>query len=247
MKPITWSVIAGALLLCVTGVAWFAIPSFSSPNFFLAETGIGYDPLTNDEANRSLAIALGVDSTTDDKAKRPKTKDPLTTDQQLEVLLVERYDAPKGSSTQQMRQGEVYLYDYATNTLIHTLVDVATGSVKTEHLQGVQLPLTAHEEERAVALIVDDTALWRTLSERYKIITGDSLRDMEQLQIKVSLFLAEAMPDQVNPAAKQCGLHRCAQVLLFTIDRTVLEILPIVDLSKGEVIQLMSDSWTKAS
>lgn len=237
MKIVTGSVLVGALLLCLGGLAWFALPGFSSTNFLPLDTGIGYDPLTTDEADQALAIALAHGE-----------KQALAADSQaLEVLLVERYDAPKGSAMEDVRHGDVYLYDYATDTLIHTIVNVATGSVTTERLQGVQLPLTVREEERAVALIVEDRELWRLLSERYEIITGDPLEDMTQLQVKVSLFLAEAMPDQVNAAAQACGQHRCAQVLLFTIDRTVLEILPIVDLSEGQVIQLMSDSWTEAS
>ena len=106
----------------------------------------------------------------------------------------------KKSPALHQRQGEVYLYDYATDTLIHTVVDVATGSVQTEYLQGVQMPLTTHEEARAVDLILADEQLWQTLSERYEIITGDSLLDMEQLQVKVSLFLADAMPDSGEPS-----------------------------------------------
>jgi hypothetical protein len=247
MKPFKWSIIAAALFLCVGGLVWFAIPSFSSASFFLTDTGIGYDPLTRDEADHALALALGIDEPRSNSVNGAETGIGIASGQSIEVLRVERYDAPKGSDTTVGRQGEIYLYDYATDTLTHSVVNVATGVVTTEQLHGVQLPLTAREEARALDIIVDDQLLWQTLSDRYAIITGEPLLDMTQLQVKVSLFLGDAMPDQVNPAAERCGQHRCAQVLLFTVDRTVLEILPIVDLSHGQVIQLMSDSWTDAS
>lgn len=241
MKSITWSLVVGALLLCLGVMAWFVAPGLSAPNLLLTDRGVGYDPLTSDEANRALAIALGIDE------QKPRAAEIRTVIQPMEILLVERYDAPKDSPAEALRQGEVYLYDYTTDTLIHSIVDVATGSIQTKRLQGVQLPLTTQEEDRAVDLLLADKALWRMLSERYEIITGDSLEDLSQLEMKVSLFLADAMPDQVNEAAQQCGQHRCAQVLLFTVDRTVLEVLPIVDLSEGRVIQLLSDSWIEAS
>lgn len=241
MKSITWSLAVGALLLSLGAVAWLVMPGLTASNLLLTDSGVGYDPLTSDEANRALAIALGIDE------RKPSAAEVRAIVQPMEVLLVERYDAPKGSPAADLRQGEVYLYDYTTDTLIHTVVDVATGSVQTKRLQGVQLPLTIQEEARAVDLILADKALWHMLSERYELITGDPLEDMTQLEVKVSLFLADAMPDQVNEAAQACGQHRCAQVLLFTVDRTLLEVLPIVDLSEGRVIQLLSDSWIEAS
>jgi hypothetical protein len=126
---------------------------------------------------------------------------------------------------------------------LHHIVDINSGGMRVEEYQGVQLPLTVREEARAVQLLRDDAELWTALAEQYRYITGEPLTDIAQLQVKVSLFLGESMPDQVNPAAQQCGQHRCAQVLLFTTDRTLLEALPIVDLSQGRVIQVLSDSW----
>jgi len=205
----------------------------------LQERGIGYDPLTTNEADRVLALALaaeeeGVAQSADHKAAHP-----------IEILSVERYDAPKGAqgSGATARQGNVYLYEYATDTLIHTIVDVDSGLLETERVQGVQLPLTPREKARALQIIQDDADLWSALAGEYRLITGETLNNVAQLESKVSLFLGNAMPDQSNAAAQQCGQQRCAQVLLFTVERTLFDVLPIVNLSQGKVIQLLGESW----
>ena len=88
----------------------------------------------------------------------------------------------------------------------------------------------------------DDPAIWSTLAARYQAISGETLNDLAQLQVKVSLFRADSMPDRVNDAANDCGQHRCAQALIFTVDRTLLEIMPIVDLSQGRVVQVLNEN-----
>lgn len=259
MRPLKGSLAIGALLFGLGAFAWWVTPTLltvglssvalSAPHLLPMESGVGSDPLTMDEANRSLAIALGVDSTSDgvstERAQNAELQAAfIHNNPTMEILLVERYAAPKGSDTESVRQGEVYLYDYASDTLVHSVVDIATGKVTTKQMQDVQLPLTPNEETRAVELLQADTRLWQKLAERYAVITGEPLHDITEIETRVSLFLGESMPDQVNEAARQCGRRRCAQVLLYTADRTVLEVLPIVDLSNGRVIQLLSDSWT---
>jgi hypothetical protein len=216
------------------------LPTFSaSPLPLWTAQGIGYDPLTANEADRALALAL------QHHAVLTKTRAPSQTAVQPTVLFIERYDAPKDQNgDDNTRRGEVYLYDYTSDTLIHNVIDLANGSVESEQLRGVQLPLTAGEKERSLQLIRDDAELWSALVGGYRRISGETLAGFEQLEVKVSLFLATAMPDQVNPEAARCGEHRCAQVLIFTTDRVLLEILPIVDLSQGRVVQWLSDSWT---
>ncbi len=246
MKPYRIHLLLGALILSLTGLVWTIAPAFSTPHLFLQHGGVGYDPLTSDEADRSLAIALGIEPEQATALRAKTTVEIKGERQRLEILRVERFDAPKESAAATMRSGEVYFYDYTTDTLIHKVVDIATGAITTERWQGVQLPLTAREETRALELVAHDDALWQLIAARYATITGEPLLDIAQLETKVSLFVADAMPDQVNSAAQACGQHRCAQVLLFTVDRTVLELLPIVDLSQGQVVQLMDEAWPSA-
>ena len=194
----------------------------------------GYDPLTAQELAAVTQAALGAPA-----ARAAMGGDDVTPP---EVLLVERHDPGKAAYAKGSwpRQGDVYLYDYATDTLIHTTVDVQSGSVITvERLQGVQLPLTMQEEQRALALVAADTSLWADLTVRYERITGEALTTLAQLQVKVSVFHADVMPARVNAAAQACGQHRCAQVLLFTTEKTLLERTPIVDLSQGQVVQVL--------
>jgi len=187
---------------------------------------IGSDPLTPQEIAAVLAAA-GPPLTAADAASSQ------------EILLVERHEAGKGQHSS-ARQGDLYTYDYATDTLIYSIVDVASGEVTAvERLHGVQLPLNANEEQRALALIQADTALWSGLAERYAAITGAPLTQLNQLQTKVAVFHADVMPERLNQAAQQCGAHRCAQVLIFTVDKTLLELMPLVDLSQGQVVQVL--------
>lgn len=195
----------------------------------------GYDPLTAEEM-AALVTAAQAETAMAAQSATPAAMRPP------ELLLVERHEASKAEYAKGSwpRQGDVYLYDYATDTLLHTTVDVQSGAVITvERVQDVQLPLTANEESRALALIAADPLLWATLAARYQIVTGQALTHLTQLQVKVSVFHADVMPDRVNAAAQHCGRHRCAQVLLFTVDKTLLDMTPIVDLSQGRVVQVL--------
>jgi hypothetical protein len=228
-------VLVAAVAFCLLVLQFNAVPILSSP--FLASVAAawsaptGYDPLTEQEMAALVTVAQGATAV----AALP----------QPEMLLVERHEASKAAYAKGSwpRQGDVYLYDYATDTLIHTTVDVQSGAVTTvERVQDVQLPLTANEESRALALIAADPTLWATLAARYQSITGEALKHLTQLQVKVSVFHADVMPDRVNGAARHCGRHRCAQVLLFTVDKTLLDMTPIVDLSLGQVVQVLEDA-----
>jgi hypothetical protein len=234
--PIRWMVatLVLSLMLCAL-VGFGALPSFSAALPAPTAPPTGYDPLTTPEVDRVVTAALTAQQT---------AKAQAATAEQPEVLLVERHEAGKAASTRGAwpRQGDVYLYDYASDTLIHTVVDVQSGAViRTERMQDVQLPLTAREEQRALAILQADVALWSTLAQQYETITGQPLQQLAQLQVKVSVFQADVLPERLNGAAQVCGRHRCAQVLLFTVEKTLLEVLPIVDLTQGRVVQTLGE------
>lgn len=217
----------GVLMLVGLAAYWVGLPA---PVTATVPRGmskpIGSDPLTTQEIAAVLAAA----------GPAPAAASAESTQ---EILLVERHVGAKGQRNP-ARQGDLYIYDYATDTLIYSTVDIASGVVTAvERLQGVQLPLNANEEQRALDLIQADSALWNGLSERYAAITGAPLTQLSQLQTKVSVFHADVMPERLNEAAQQCGEHRCAQVLIFTVDKTLLELMPLVDLSQGQVVQVL--------
>ena len=236
-------VVLGALILQADAVPILSSTlssTFAAGSAFVAGAPTGYDPLTAQEMGAVIAAAQQAAS--DAKSLVPTAQQQMAGRQEL--LLVERHEADKAAYAKGSwaRQGDVYIYDYATDTLIHTTVDVQSGAVITvEQVQGVQLPLNQREEEHALALIQADSTLWTTLANRYQTITGKALERLDQLQVKVSVFHADVMPDGLNAAAQQCGQHRCAQVLLFTVDKTLLDMTPIVDLSEEKIVQVLDE------
>lgn len=238
MSKMQWGGVAlAALLLCLFLVKLdgtvFSTTLVPVGIYAVASAPMGYDPLTEQERATVAQAAIG------SAVSAAAAGEPATPP---ELLLVERHDAGKAAAAKGNwpRQGDVYLYDYASDTLIRSIVDVQSGAVITvERVQGVQLPLTAPEEQRALTLVADDPALWADLTARYQRVTGEALTAITQLQVKVSVFHADVMPTGLNAAAQRCGQHRCAQVLLFTVDKTLLDLTPLVDLSQGQVVQVL--------
>ena len=158
------------------------------------------------------------------------------TNNSQEVLLIERNEE-KGAPSDQ-RRADVFIYDYSTNELIQSLVDLNTSEViRSERKQGVQLPLTNNELKRAKEIVFEDEDERAILEEEYRRITSREMTDTADLNIKAFTFLADSLPNRINEASKQCGIHRCAQLMLYTQDNVVFEISPIVNLSEGVVTQ----------
>lgn len=153
-----------------------------------------------------------------------------------ETLLVERRPADKNNPG--IRLADIYRYDYERDETIHTVIDVNQQRViSNERHQFMQLPLTANEIDRATDIIFDDAEQLGLLKNEYQRITGSYLLRPEQLHIKAFSFSSDTMPEQLNQASLQCGLNRCAQLLLYTHDSIVFEVSPIVNLSAGLVTQ----------
>lgn len=188
------------------------------------------DPLAPDEISRAISAA-----TTSPTATVSTTRQLLATPVP-ELLLVERHPAPKG---QAQRLADVFTYDYSSNETIHTLIDLGSNqAIRTERQQNLQLPLTDNEIQRAFELVFNDDEERALLDAEFHRITGETLTDpQQQLEIKAFVFHASSLPEQLNPASAQCGLHRCAQVLLYTADSIVFEVSPIVNLSAGVITQ----------
>lgn len=154
----------------------------------------------------------------------------------LELLLVERHPNAKGQTA---RRADVYTYDYSTNETIIDVIDLDTNRViSRKREKNLQLPLTTNELQRASDLILADDEQRSLLDAEFKRITGQTLNNpAQQLHVKAFVFHASSLPEQLNAASQQCGLHRCAQVLLYTADSIVFEVSPIVNLSAGVITQ----------
>lgn len=190
------------------------------------------DPLSLNEVSMASLLTAGPTIA----ARGTNTELSSITSNSQEVLLIERNEE-KGAPSDQ-RRADVFIYDYSTNELIEALVDLNTSEViSSERKQGVQLPLTNNELKRAKEIVFEDEDERAILEEEYRRITSREMTNTSDLNIKAFTFLAESLPNRINEASKQCGIHRCAQLMLYTQDNVVFEISPIVNLSEGVVTQ----------
>ncbi len=190
------------------------------------------DPLSLNEVSIASLLTAGPSLA----ARGVNTEMSSITSSSQEVLLIERNEE-KGAPTDQ-RRADVFIYDYSTNELIEALVDLNTSEViSSERKQGVQLPLTNNELKRAKEIVFEDEDERAILEEEYRRITSREMTNTSDLNIKAFTFLADSLPNRINEASKQCGIHRCAQLMLYTQDNVVFEISPIVNLSEGVVTQ----------
>ncbi|SKA87663.1 hypothetical protein SAMN02745130_02850 [Thiothrix eikelboomii] len=191
------------------------------------------DPLS--PAELSQAVSLAAPEQRAQLAMRSDTHAPAIA-HTLELLLVERRPVDKEQPGR--RLADVYSYDYRSDETIHSIVDLNTQErVQTERVQKLQLPLTENELARASLLIFNDPEQLSQIQAEYKRITGQTLIKPEQLHVKAFVFTADSLPEGLNAASQNCGIQRCAQVLLYTHDSVVFEISPIVNLSVGLVTQ----------
>ena len=190
------------------------------------------DPLSIDEVSKASFLTAGPQL-----AARVTASDLSSiTNSSQEVLLIERNEE-KGAPSGQ-RRADVFIYDYSSNELIQSLVDLNTSEViRSESRKGVQLPLTNKELARAKQIVFEDEDEREILEDEFRRITSRDLSDVAELNIKAFTFHADSLPNRVNEASKQCGIHRCAQLMLYTDENIVFEISPIVNLSVGVVTQ----------
>jgi hypothetical protein len=189
-----------------------------------------FDPLDPNEIARAASQA-----TLSATPAATSTRRQVSTAPANELLLIERHINNKGNTE---RLADVYTYDYHTNQTIITVVNLDTNTTLAKHYQqNLQLPLTDNELKRASDLIFNDDEQRPLLNAEFKRITGKTLSAPKQLHVKAFVFHASSLPEQLNANSQECGLQRCAQVLLYTVDSVVFEVSPIVNLSANVVTQ----------
>ena len=237
-----------AVLLSGTAIT-LASPSTLAQ--FTGTTATGYDPLTPAEQARALQALQGAGTVMQglklpDTAARTGSAAPAADGTSAagaeEVLLVERHQEDKLTYDQGRwpRRADVYVYRYADDTLIHQVYNMDTNQVdQVDQVQGVQLPLTAAESQRALAIALADGKVRPLLAAEFRLITQQDLVAGDQLILKAMTFHADAAPGRDLGEAAQCGIRRCAQLLLAAGDNVALQVIPIVDLSSGRVVQAL--------
>ena len=231
---ITLMIITVVLLaLTVTLVVAAPAPFFNRLTF-LQPPRTGTDPLspaeilqTQQTANQDAALSA-----------------QINTPQRTEILLVERHQEPKSARQQGNwpRRADMYVYNYDTDTLTHSIINLDTGAVDAvETAQNVQLPLTENETAQANQLALTDPQVSSVIQTQYKTIIGQPLTNpQDQLNVHTLIFKADSMLNQQLDRAANCGLHRCAQLLITTQTGYLVDLLPIVDLSRSEVVNVNS-------
>lgn len=229
MSKFYWiACIAVAFILAAT----VSLPSvLSQSNSADTASKRNFDPLSNDERDEVVTAALGEVS----GLLQPTNGAVQAASTRTETLLIERHEESKEryKNPNAPRRGDAYIYDYASDTLIRAIVNLDTG-VTDEIIrsQGVQLPLTQNEIERAITLAYANTTFRQTVERQYREITGSELHSLDQLEVRAFVFHADSMIGNVLPEAETCGLNRCAQLLLYTTtDDIAFEIVPVVNLS----------------
>lgn len=160
------------------------------------------------------------------------------------LLLVERRPGEKGQSK---RRANVFIYDYDVDKLIHLVVNASSGKVvHRSALTQVQLPLIDEEIQWATNLVFTDVNTRARLEAEFLRTTGKDLQDISEIHFKAFSFTADPVEktgDTTERARKiaRCGRSRCTQILMYTADKVVLDVSPIVDLSKDIVLAVSSD------
>lgn len=155
-----------------------------------------------------------------------------------ELLLIERDRSEDKKSG--ARRANAFVYDYQSDETIIYRIDAETNKILSSvRRKNIQLPLTETEIARTVQIIFSDKETFALIANEYQRITGKVLSSPKDLEAKAFVFSADTLPEQLNPASQQCGVHRCAQILLYTHDAVVFEVSPIVNLSANLITQVI--------
>jgi hypothetical protein len=186
----------------------------------------GTDPLTETEVQAALAEAQG-----SGQAESTGLGDDDV------VLRVERHEEEKAVEDSAPRRADVYVYSYDDDVLTWQVVNVETGRVdRDEVVPNTQLPLVEEERDRALQLAMDNPEFAQRLATAYRQATGRDLQDpATEVEADPIVFLADSN-GATTGAARNCGRHRCAQLMLQSSDDFLINLLPVVDLSAGRVV-----------
>ncbi|MFI5937456.1 hypothetical protein [Actinoplanes sp. NPDC051494] len=186
-----------------------------------AAAGTGVDPLTGDEVGRARAVAL-----TPQLARQARDVTGAAGPEYLSAQLTEE---------SAVRGADVYFYDYKTDKLVKQVVDLGAGKVTGSYAApGMQLPAADREVASALDLLLAHP-LSAELKTAYRSATGRDLTGKADLSVTAHLY--QARP--ADTGTKQCGKHRCLQLVVQTAEGTFIDVNDIViDLSGRTVARL---------
>lgn len=236
-----WSLIAFLVLLAMGGVA-LAAPALMAQR--QAGPPFGVDSLTDEEMAKAVQAvegALGAEAAAVRESPLRAADGSALVAPAHSVVLIERFDEGKealaaGSTA---RRADVYTYNYADDTLDHAIYDYGDDWLTyVETVQNVQFPLSQEERALATAIAFADPALLAVMQEEYRTLTGKELTGPEDLDVRAFIYHSEASPETEPPAARVCGLQRCAQLLIVADQQTTFHALPVINLSTLSVASI---------
>ncbi|WTW99111.1 Tat pathway signal sequence domain protein [Streptomycetaceae bacterium NBC_01309] len=209
------------------GVPADEVPADSEPMGPAPAKGTGRDPLTPDEIDAALRIA--VDPKLRESARTATGAvgpEPLTVD--LADPAPEDTDPDKAP-----RRADVYFYNYADNTLVKRVVNLTTGKLeRSAQAPNMQPAPSKTETAEALRLLVASPA-GASLKAQYKSVVGSELTGPEQLEANGSSYIA----GPGDKATGQCGAHRCLVLFVKVRGGVYLDTTrTVVDLSARSVI-----------
>lgn len=249
-----WSIIAFTALLLLSA-ALFVAPYTGIFASQAQQTAgpMGVDSLSDaeaDEAISALRSVQGAQAAAVRASSLVNASGVVISAPAEEIVLVERHAEQKAvmAAGAWERRADVYNYRYADDTLHHASYNYATDTLTTiETVQGVQFPLSQAERDLAVELAFADPTLRAHMQNEYRAITGNEMTSPDQVEVRVFVYRAGATPETESPKSAQCGIQRCAQLLIVTPDYTTFHALPIVNLSTLEVASINSLALSPAN
>ena len=183
--------------------------------------GTGSDALTTDEITRARAAAL--------TPKLAAEAEDVTGAAGPEFLSAEL------AADSTVRRAELYFYDYRTDKLIKQVVDLGTGKLTGSYsAAGLHQPAAAREVATALDLVLAGPHA-ATLGERYARATGRALAGKQDLVVTAHTHRTRP----ADTAARDCGAHRCLQLVVRAGDGPFVDLDDIIiDLSGRTVARL---------
>ncbi|MGK5630556.1 Tat pathway signal sequence domain protein [Streptomyces sp. URMC 123] len=168
------------------------------------EQGAGRDALTDAEVERAERLALAGRRTAGENVRgRPGP-------QWLGTELAEPRPTEVGQADPP-RRAEIAQYDYGTETLVTTVVNLTTGAVEdTRTARGEQPPPTRDEAVEAVRVLLA-SPLADGLKKDFKDATDKDLTDPGQLETTAMTYRV-GEENSGPPALRACGEHRCVRL-----------------------------------
>ncbi len=148
-------------------------------------------------------------------------------------------DLPPLGDRSSRRRIAVSIYDYSTDRLNETLIDLTNKAVvRSREVSGLQLPPTVAETSVATQLALAANPS-PAFSNEYLSVTGAPLVAAEQVKTIAGVWSSTNHADETSGRAQACGENRCLQLLFALPSGQYLSTFDfVVDLSSRTVISL---------